>query len=912
MNTGGGGIAGMLGTVDKTADVYAAQPEKLQQKVAKGGGVTDDLLNALALQKVVSDQQAAKNQLTLSQQQKPGTIAEQLEMQAQKGSQDRTQAVMGVYNQNKANQDKGARNLAKKEASKATGLANLLGGQQRPPQQQQQRPQQRPQQPQGAGIAGARPPMAMAQGGIVPRYNRGDKVKNRDYRTEEVKLAESHIANIKKLAAAGKLTQEVMQMAYTISKNNPDLLAYLKKEYNFIDSNEMRDIDRQIAAQESEGQNKLPTELPPKTSSRMQADADTSAFLGKLARASAGTPKFNPEGLSGSDLTRMSDEEMGISPPQDVSPNTPEVWTTQNKRLFGSPLLSLLKNTVGGGAKTPKSSPEESKGENKLPTELPPNIPSKTQSSANTDSFLEKIRQVNAGTSNSEGLSGSDLTRMSDEELDLPGLRDVSPEEVSTYRKTGDYKGSDFSIDPNDNRITRQKMSDPAIENRLAARNVSDAGDIARAGIGARPKGTTPGQFRRDTQDKVTEELRSRGAFTPTAGIAAGATPPVKDVPVTPTGIAAGNGGGATVDTPPAGGGLRDQIIAAGKPGITAGTLSKETPLADKFNTEYGLSAIAKQNPKTARDDMARYANETLGLGTYDEAGKYTPNKTARQKGKEDLATLDFEQTQSPAALKRQRRERQSAVMGALAKGGFWTGAGGRALRDYDKNLRADLRRRFVDGMNLGIADETATRAQKKVVLDMAFKGMQEANDSKFAAMDALAKMTEIDMQNNRAAVTRELEAKRANNTALNTSLATLAKMDADAVANEISAQKNEADKRKMATEKLLELEKHRKTVRDEVAEPYAAQLATLIMAANEGDPNAEAELAALKIQIERDTSVVLGPALAGLEVVLTQAAGIPPELLEAAEDAITGGNEVDTSSATADEQEALDLYGIK
>lgn len=804
MNTGSGGIAGMLGTVDKTADVYAAQPEKLQQKVAKGGGVTDDLLNALALQKVVSDQQAAKNQLTLSQQQQPGTIAEQLEMQAQKGSQDRTQAVMGVYNQNKANQDKGARNLAKKEASKTTGLANLLGGQQRPPQQQQ-RPQQRPQQPQGAGIAGARPPMAMAQGGIVPRYNRGDKVKNTDFRTEEVKLAESHIANIKKLAAAGKLTQEVMQEAYKISKNNPDLLAYLQKEYNFIDSNEMSDIDRQIATQESEGQNKLPTELPPKTPSKMQADADTSSFLGKLARASAGSDKFNPEGLSGSDLTRMSDKEMGI-----------------------------------------------------------------------------------------------------------PGLRDVSPEEVSTYRKTGDYKGLDFSSDPNDNRITRQKMSDPAIENRLAARNVSDAGDIARAGIGARPRGTTPGQFRRDTQGKVTEELKSQGAFTPTAGIAAGATPPVKDVPVTPTGIAAGNGGGATVDTPPAGGGLRDQIIAAGKPGITAGTLSKETPLTDKFTTNYGLGAIAKQDPKTARNDMARYANETLGLGTYDKEGKYTPNETARQKGRKDLAALDFEQTQSPAALKRQRRERQSTVMGALAKGGFWTGAGGRALRDYDKNLRADLRRRFVDGMNLGIADETATRAQKKVVLDMAFKGMQEANDSKFAAMDALAKMTDIDMQNNRAAVTRELEAKRANNTALNTSLSTLAKMDADAIANEISAQKNEADKRKMATEQLLELEKHRNEVRDAVAEPYTSQLSALIMAANEGDPNAEAELNALKLQIERDVSVVLGPKLAGLGAVLTQAAGISPELLGAAEDAITGGNEVDTSSATADEQEALDLYGTK
>ena len=806
MNTGGGGIAGMLGTVDKTADVYAAQPEKLQQKVAKGGGVTDDLLNALALQKVVSDQQAAKNQLTLSQQQKPGTIAEQLEMQAQQGSQDRTQAVMGVYNQNKANQDKGARNLAKKEASKTTGLANLLGGQQRPPQQQQ-RPQQRPQQPQGAGIAGARPPMAMAmaQGGIISRYQRGDTVKNEDFRTEEVRLADSHIANIKKLAAAGKLTQKVMQDALTISKNNPDLLAYLQKEYNFISANEMSDIDRQISRQESEGQNKLPTDLPPKTPSKMQADADTSSFLGKLARASAGSDKFNPEGLSGSDLTRMSDKEMGI-----------------------------------------------------------------------------------------------------------PSLRDVSPEEVSTYRKTGDYKGLDFSSDPNDNRITRQKMPDSAIENRLAARNVSDAGDIAIAGIGARPRGTTPGQFKRDTQDTVTEELRSQGAFTPTAGIKAGATPPVKDVPVMPTGIAAGNGGGATVDTPPASGGLRDQVIAAGKPGITAGTLSDKTPITDKFNKEYGLGAIAKQNPKTARNDMARYANETLGLGTYDEAGEYTPNVTARQKGKEDLEALDFLQTQSPAALKRQKRERQSVVMGALAKGGFWTGAGGRALRDYDKNLRADVRRRFVDGMNLGIADETATREQKKVVLDMAFKAMQDSGVNKFKAMEALATMTDIDMQNSRAKLTRELEAKRANNTALNKSLSTLAQMDADAVASRISAQKNETDQRKMATEELRQLVEIRNDIRDAIAEPYAPQLASLIMEANEGDPNAEAELNALKLQIERDVGVVYGPKLAGLEAILTQAAGVTPELVDAMEDAITGGNEVNTSSATADEQEALDLYGTK
>jgi hypothetical protein len=178
--------------------------------------------------------------------------------------------------------------------------------------------------------------------------------------------------------------------------------------------------------------------------------------------------------------------------------------------------------------------------------------------------------------------------------------------------------------------------------------------------------------------------------------------------------------------------------------------------------------------------------------------------------------------------------------------------------------------------------------------------------------MEALAKMTDIDMQNNRAKLTRELEAKKANSTALTKSLSTLSQMDADAIANKISAQKNEIDQRKMATEELRQLVEIRNDIRDAIAAPYTPQLASLIMEANEGDPNAEAELNALKLQIERDVSVVYGPKLAGLEAILTQAAGVTPELVDAMEDATTGGNEVNTSSATADEQEALDLYGTK
>ena len=64
----GNGIAGMLDTVDKTAGVYAGNPGKLKQAMGKQpsmGNIPSDLIDALALQKITSEKEAAKKRRQL-------------------------------------------------------------------------------------------------------------------------------------------------------------------------------------------------------------------------------------------------------------------------------------------------------------------------------------------------------------------------------------------------------------------------------------------------------------------------------------------------------------------------------------------------------------------------------------------------------------------------------------------------------------------------------------------------------------------------------------------------------------------------------------------------------------------------------------------------------------------------------
>ena len=63
----GGGIADMLGAVDKTAGVFAGNPQKLKQKA--GPNLSQDLISALALQKITSEKAAAERDMQMQMEQ---------------------------------------------------------------------------------------------------------------------------------------------------------------------------------------------------------------------------------------------------------------------------------------------------------------------------------------------------------------------------------------------------------------------------------------------------------------------------------------------------------------------------------------------------------------------------------------------------------------------------------------------------------------------------------------------------------------------------------------------------------------------------------------------------------------------------------------------------------------------------
>jgi hypothetical protein len=135
--------------IDQKVDAYRGNPEALQKQSKLSG----DLMDALALQKVMSEKADAKRQLALSQEQNPATVAEQYEQQLMTMNKEeltaQTAGIMGERNKQK-----------QKQLSAAA-----------PPQNPQQQ-QQRPPMPQGGapqGIAGApRPPTQFAaQGGII-------------------------------------------------------------------------------------------------------------------------------------------------------------------------------------------------------------------------------------------------------------------------------------------------------------------------------------------------------------------------------------------------------------------------------------------------------------------------------------------------------------------------------------------------------------------------------------------------------------------------------------------------------------------------------------------------------------------------------------------------------------------------
>ena len=213
-NSADASLGGMAKAVDTKVEAYRNNPQALEKRLAGN----QQLLDLLALQKVKSEKESAANQLLLSEQQVPSTILEQ-----------REQEVLAMNKNDIAKQTAGILGQRQKKAEQKQRAMGM-------PPQQGQRPPMPQGAPQGAPMMAARggllplprPNMqGMAQGGIMGYANGGavDKVK-------------AFIAQ-----RGGKLNQQEMEDLVNASKNNSEIIAFLKQDQGYISNSENADID---------------------------------------------------------------------------------------------------------------------------------------------------------------------------------------------------------------------------------------------------------------------------------------------------------------------------------------------------------------------------------------------------------------------------------------------------------------------------------------------------------------------------------------------------------------------------------------------------------------------------------------------------------------------------------------------
>ena len=170
MSLGEGGIDSQI---QDRMDTYRGNPKALQ----KAYGIGKQTIDLLALQKLNTERKQAAAAMQATQQQQPGTIAEQREAEALeliKGEMNGTLGELtgrtaGTLNQKQKQQQQNMQRMAKGASGPPAGIAGLPG--------LSGRPQARPAMPpQAQGLAGARMaqaatqpggPRRMAQGGIV-------------------------------------------------------------------------------------------------------------------------------------------------------------------------------------------------------------------------------------------------------------------------------------------------------------------------------------------------------------------------------------------------------------------------------------------------------------------------------------------------------------------------------------------------------------------------------------------------------------------------------------------------------------------------------------------------------------------------------------------------------------------------
>ena len=179
---------GIGAQIDKKVGALTGNPQAMQQlqqkqKTQRGKGVPPDLLDALALQKVMSDKALAKQQLALSQQQDAGTVVEQME-----------QKLVGMNKEELTAQTAGILGERNKKRQQQVSAG-------KPPQQQGQRPPMQMAQGAPQGLPAApRPPMQMAQGGIIGYAAAG-----------KVSAKEAEKKRIQKLLSDKNITSESWQ-----------------------------------------------------------------------------------------------------------------------------------------------------------------------------------------------------------------------------------------------------------------------------------------------------------------------------------------------------------------------------------------------------------------------------------------------------------------------------------------------------------------------------------------------------------------------------------------------------------------------------------------------------------------------------------------------------------------------------
>ena len=144
--------------VGQKMDAYRGNPQALQQRHQQN----QQLLDLLALQKLKTEKDAARNSLALAQKQNPGTIAEQLEREHLEGTKrDMVEQAGGV--------------MQNRQAQEQNNLRRAAQGAVPPPQAAAQGGAPPPNVA-NTGIAAAPPtPMRMAQGGVIG-FQRGKEV----------------------------------------------------------------------------------------------------------------------------------------------------------------------------------------------------------------------------------------------------------------------------------------------------------------------------------------------------------------------------------------------------------------------------------------------------------------------------------------------------------------------------------------------------------------------------------------------------------------------------------------------------------------------------------------------------------------------------------------------------------------